>query len=358
MVIRLLLLLLAFGNGCLQAQEAADYKFVDANTLTVLGRAAYVHSGSFHRVDSIFFSELPERVAALATNSAGICISFQTNSKRIKLKWGLEKYNTLWNMTPLAINGLDLYGWHENKWQYIASARPLSDSNEAVVIEDLDGRMRHYRLYLPLYSSLKSIKLGIDSSAIINKSDRLLLPKKKVVIYGSSITQGASASRPGMAYPSILSRQLNIETFNLGFSGSGKMELVLADVLGSMEADVYVLDCVPNPTPEEIKDRAIPFIKRLRQLKPDVPIIMVESIIREQANWSKRIQTRVFEQNREFRKAFGQLKNENYHELYYIQAVDLIGNDHEATIDGTHLTDLGFIRLADAVGKILHKLVD
>ena len=86
-----------------------------------------------------------------------------------------------------------------------------------------------------------------------------------------------------MAYPAILSRRLNIETFNLGFSGSGKMELAMADVMASMDADVYILDCVPNPTPKEISERTIPFIKRLRQLKPGVPIIMIESIIREQS---------------------------------------------------------------------------
>ena len=340
----------------LQAQKDQHYKFTDATELTVLGKSATVN-GAYHRIDSSYFSKLPSRVADLATNSAGICISFRSNSKNISLKWILRKYNNLWNMTPLAVNGMDLYTWNDSVWQYMGSARPASDTNQAIVASALDGSMRHYRLYLPLYSALTTLSIGIDSTATIHKANPGFVPAKKVVIYGSSITQGASASRPGMAYPSILSRKLNIETFNMGFSGSGKMELILADVLASMKADIYILDCVPNPSPAEIKERAVPFVKRLRQLKPNVPIIMVESIIREQSYWNENSGKRMAGQNGEFRKAFEQLTAEKYKDIYYIPATDLTGHDHEATIDGTHLTDLGFTRIADVIGEMLKKVL-
>jgi hypothetical protein len=339
-----------------RAQKETSLKYVDAHTLTVLGQAAAA-KGTYQRVDSVFFSKLPKRVADLATNSAGICVSFQSNSKSISAKWTLHKYVNLWNMTPAAVNGMDLYGWRDGKWQYVASARPTSDTNQAALISNLDGKMRHYRLYLPLYSALTSLSIGIDSMATIEKAADNMLPKKKVVIYGSSITQGASASRPGMAYPSVLSRDINVETFNLGFSGSGKMELILADVLATMEADVYVLDCVPNCTPAEVRERAVPFIKRLRELKPGVPIIMVESIIREQSLWDENRGKQMTGQNNEFRKAYEQLNKEKYKDLYYVPATDLTGHDHEATIDGTHLTDLGFTRLAAVLRNTLQKVL-
>jgi hypothetical protein len=322
-----------------------------------LGRAANVSPNLFHRIDSSDQKKLPVRVAELADNSAGISISFQTNSKRIKVKWGLGKYMNLWNMTPVAVNGLDMYGWKNNHWQYVASAKPLSDTNSAVMISNMDGKMNTFRLYLPLYSELKTIEIGVDTGSVIEKAKEQFIPTKKVVVYGSSVTQGASASRPGMAYPSIISRDLNIETFNLGFSGSGKMEIAMADVLGKMDADVYILDCVPNPSPKQIRERTVPFIKRLRQLKPGIPVILIESIFREDGNWNTVKGNYVTNQNKEFRYAYEQLIHKKVKDLYYISNSDLTGNDHEATVDGTHLSDLGFTRLVKPIEHVLRRVL-
>lgn len=349
------LLLFAFCHHPLFAQDNSPYRFVNGSTLTVLGRAGSVHPAVYHRVDSIDRKKLSARLAELADNAAGININFQTDSKSIKVKWILGKFNQLWNMTPLAVNGMDLYGWKDQHWQYVASARPVADTNAAVLINHLDGNMSTYRIYLPLYAELKSIEIGVDSAATIKPANSEYIPLKKVVIYGSSITQGASASRPGMAYPSIISRDINVETFNMGFSGSGKMEIVLADILAKMDADVYILDCVPNPSPKQIHDRAVPFIRRLRQLKPGVPIILIESIFREDGNWDSVKGKYVADQNKEFRKAYEQLVSEEFPKLYYISNVGLIGDDHEATVDGTHLTDLGFTRFAERVEGVLVK---
>lgn len=341
----------------LLAQDSLSYRFVNGKELTVLGRAASVDPNTYHRVDAQSQTKLPRRVAELSRQSAGISINFQTNAKNIKVKWVLGKYNTLWNMTPVAVNGLDLYGWRENKWQYIASAKPVADTSEAVFIENLDGVMRHYRIHLPLYAELKEIEVGVNAAALLKKADEAFLPNKKVVIYGSSITQGASASRPGMAYTAILARNMHIDTYNLGFSGSGKMELAVADVLAAMPADVYILDCVPNPSPEEIQSRAVPFVKRLRQLKPHVPIILVESVIREHGYWNAKVLDRVQKQNKAFKEAYDKLKREQYPQLYYIPSDNLIGQDHDATIDGTHLTDAGFLRLAQRVQQTLAEVL-
>src|SRR5699024_3555868 len=138
------------------------------------------------------------------------------NSTSIRVKWSLDKYEIWPNMTPLAVNGLDLYGWNGKAWQYVSSAKPSSDNNSAIFIENLDGRMRRYKVYLPLYTELKKIEIGVEKKATIKPVKKAYLGSKRVVIYGSSITQGASASRPGMAYPSSISRKLNVETINLG----------------------------------------------------------------------------------------------------------------------------------------------
>jgi hypothetical protein len=352
------LMILALSMFEAGAQEKTNYRYTDGSELTVSGRSPTVDKDLYLRIDSADAIQLPKKVQELATNSAGINLMFQTDSKSIKVKWTLAKLNTLWNMTSVAVNGLDLYGWNGKSWQYVSSARPSSETNEATFISGLDGKLRHYKLYLPLYSQLKKIAIGVEEGSAIGPAGKGFSGGRKVVIYGSSITQGASASRPGMAYPSIISRNLPVEIFNLGFSGSGKMELQVADILAKMPADLYVLDCVPNPTAKEIHERAIPLIKRLRALQPNVPILMVESIYREAGNWDNKVREEVLSQNREFREAYNQLIAEKYKSIYYLSGKDLMGKDHEATIDGTHLTDLGQLRIAKQVGVKIAEILE
>lgn len=332
-----------------------EYIYTNGKELTVLGRTT-TDTSNYHRVNATDAQNLPARVQELSKYAAGINLIFQTNSKSIAVNWKLERLNSLWHMSSLGVNGLDLYGWNGKSWQFISSARPSGINNKAVFINGLDGEFRHYRIFFPLYAEVKNIEIGILKGAKIKAASKPYIPTKKIAIYGSSITQGIAASRPGMAYPSILSRKLNVETVNLGFSGSGKMEIEIADVLSKIAADVYILDCVPNALPQEIKDRAYPLITKLRQLKPNTPIIMMESVNREGGNWNSIIKNRVSQQNEEFRKTYTKLSLEGQRNIYYINSDDLMGNDHEATVDGTHLTDLGFMRISDAIIKELVRI--
>ncbi|MDX9883540.1 MAG: SGNH/GDSL hydrolase family protein [Prolixibacteraceae bacterium] len=337
--------------------EEPSLKYVRGEKLTLSGQAGTVSTSHFQRIDSLNRTGLTDAVKTLSSHSAGLNILFQTNSRTIGVKWKVKKFNIKPNMTPTAINGLDLYGWNAHSWQFVAFAGPDSSANTALMVQNLDGNMRHYRVYLPLYSELTEIEIGVEEQSVIQPADPEYFPSDKVVIYGSSITQGASASRPGMAYPSIISRNLNVETFNLGFSGSGKMEIEVVDVLAKIPADLYVLDCVPNTSPELIKERALPFIKKLRMLKPGVPILIVESIFRESGHWNREIGDRVRRQNESIKKVYEQLRAENYPQLYYIASDELTGTDHEVTIDGTHLNDLGMMRIAQRIGHEILKIL-
>jgi len=341
-----------------QAQSSENITYIDGRSLTVLGRPNSVNPDSFHRIANEKLNLIPELVKSLSGNSAGINICFQTNSPNIHLKWKLEKLNSWWNMTSIAVNGIDLYGRRNNEWQYVGSAKPVSESNDFTIAKNLDGQLRHYLLYLPLYSEVTSLEIGVDSEAIIMPADPDILPTRKVVIYGSSITQGASASRPGMTYSSIIGRCLNIETFNMGFSGSGKMEIEMAGIIAEMPADLFILDCVPNSSPEEIKLRTIPFVRLLRETNPDVPILMVESIFREGGYWDSEIGSRVKEQNRVFKEAYEALKNSDMKLLFYLETDNLLGKDHEATIDGTHPSDLGHKRIASIMCEEVEKILN
>lgn len=340
-------------NKC-AAQES--YAFVPAQELSLQGKIATATPGLFVRLDTSRVKALPARVQRLSRNTAGMYVDFVTDATSIAVKWTLDEYREMYNMTPLAINGLDLYGWRDDRWQYVASVKPVDSVNERNIIRNLDGTRRKYRLHFPLYTGVTSLEVGVPQGAILEKPGPQEPLQKKIVIYGSSITQGASASRPGLAYPAILARQLDVQTFNLGFSGAGKMELEMAKILGELEADLFVLDCVPNPSPEQIRERALPFIQTLRKLRPEVPILMLESVYRERANWDSETRERVEAQNMAFREAYQSLQDQGMGELYYIPTGELMGSDHEATIDGTHLNDLGQLRMAERVGEEIRKI--
>ncbi|MBE7179269.1 MAG: hydrolase, partial [Mucilaginibacter polytrichastri] len=201
---------------------------------------------------------------------------------------------------------------------------------------------------------LDSLSVGVNDGAVIRKPAKPGIDTtKRVVMYGSSILQGASASRPGMAYPAILSRRTGWEFVNLGFSGNAKMEIELAKYIVQVPANVYVLDCVPNPSPEQIAERAYPFIKYILDHKKSTPVVLVESVHREIAYWDETWKKRVADQNRLFRAAYERLKKEGYKNMYYVTSEGQAGTDHEAAIDGTHLTDMGFMRMADKVLPVI-----
>lgn len=334
-----------------------NLRFTAAGSLLMIGKAKPTDS-IFQRIDAVETKDMPKSVQGLARNSAGIAILFETNSTVIRAKWKLANEVYLANMAPIGHSGLDLYCLKNGKWQFVMTGKPVKGvlEQDQVIIQHLDTAMKQFMLYLPLYNTVSDLQIGVQQSAIIRKPDHPgINTTKRVVMYGSSILQGASAGRPGMAYPAILQRKTGYDVINLGFSGSAKMEMELARYLASVPADLYILDCIPNPSPEQIKERSYHFIKYLREQKPLVPIILVETILRENGNWDQNLGKNVINQNIEIRRTYERLKKEGIKNFYYLTADKLIGNDHEATIDGVHLTDLGFMRMAEAVLPLIKK---
>lgn len=334
------------------AQEVKYYEVQDFK----LGGQASQAEGTYQRFGNKDMEGLPKRVQELSQNTAGIYLDFHTDSPIIDLRWEVDRYRSLKNLTPIAINGFDLYARNEETWQFVGVAVPQDKQSIANMLRHGDGEMQQYRLYFPLYTGLVHLEIGINPDSNILQEQETE-PSKKILMYGSSITQGASASRPGMAFPSLLSRMLNVEVLNYGFSGSGKMEPEVAEVLSGIPSDLIVLDCVPNPSPQEISTRTLPFVKRLRQSQPATPIVMVESVFREHAHWNKKLAQQVAAQNKAFKEAYQELKAQGIEDLYYVNSDGHIGSDHEGTIDGTHFSDLGHYRMAEKLAPILSDIL-
>jgi hypothetical protein len=331
-------------------------KYEDAANLLIIGKAKTTGS-IYQRIDSVEAKDMPQAVKNLAKQSAGIAILFETNSRIIRAKWSLPKEVYLHNMTPDAHSGLDLYCFKAGKWQFVSIGRVAPGINQnQLIVQNMDSTVKQFMLYLPLYNGVNRLQIGIQNTATINKpAQPAINTTRRIVVYGSSVVQGASASRAGMAYPAILQRRTGFDCINLGFSGSAKMEMPLAQYLATVPADCYVLDCIPNPTPEEISERSYPFIKYLHEQQPTIPIVLVETIFRQNGLWDQQVGNTVKEQNSAIRKTYERLKKEGVKNIYYLESDKLIGNDHEATIDGIHLTDLGFTRIADAILPVIKK---
>ena len=329
----------------LSAQQTGGIVYVDAKELTLIGKANSTPD-LYHRIDTLQYQKMPLAVKKLFTNSAGLAIVFKTNSNTISARWTTANPKTSSNMTAIAHKGLDLYIKRDGEWIFAGVGRPTVNSTTAQVVQNMEDGEKECLLYLPLYDEIKSLEIGVAEDSFIEPSVNPF--RKKVLIYGSSITQGASASRPGMAYPARLSRKSGINFINLGLSGNGKMEQSVADMLTEIEADAYILDCAANPSPDEISQRTGYLVKTIRNRHSGAPIIMIQSVVREGGNFDVKVKERVTGQNKNFKHEFEKLKSAGIKDLYFIEG-ELLGTDHEGTTDGVHPNDLGFDRILDVI---------
>lgn len=336
------------------AQQKGPMAFTDAHDLTLIGKAQ--DSGSFfHRLDTSAYPAIPRSVRFLATQSAGLAISFKTNSSKISAKWCTSPHAAAANMTGIAYEGMDLYIKRGDRWQYAGVARPAAhDCSEVLIVENMAPGEKTCLLFLPTYDETISLSIGIDAGSKIAPGVNPF--RKKILIYGSSIVQGASASRPGLAYPAKLSRETGYNFINLGFSGNGKMEPEVADMIASMYMDAVILDCVPNPTPEEVLVRTATLVNTIRKYHPKIPIIAIQSVAREKGNFDTTIAERVALKNRYFKLEIEKLQQHDSN-LYFISADGLLGDDQEGTTDGIHPNDLGFDRMLEKIRPMILKIL-
>jgi len=335
----------------------SDFHYFNGLKFNINGK--FNNEENFSRLPLKFKNIVRPAVWSLSKNSSGISIRFKTNSPSISVKWELSNFREHSNMSRICASGLDLYCLVDNKWQYVRSGIPTNFKTEQLLVSEMDTITKEFTLNLPLYDGIENIEIGIKKGFEISKSADDYRIKNPIVFYGTSITQGGSASRPGLAYPSIISRDLNVETINLGFSGNGKFENSVGLALCEIDAEMYVIDCVPNSSPEVIKQNTFNLIKQIRKAKPKTPILLVESIIQEYSYFQKTDKT-IFGglkyiqfQNYELKNAYNKSIEEGIDNLFYLSSDGLIGYDHEGTIDGTHLNDLGMKRIA---GKIENKI--
>lgn len=319
--------------------------------------------------ENIGYNRLPDKaesavrdpVWSLSRSSAGLSIRFETDALAISIQYQVDGNLAMDHMPATGVSGVDLYLKNGNDWLWCRGKYQFKNTIQYdFVVDTLSDGTKSYQLYFPLYNNIKNLQIGVP----LENALKFLPPRKEkpIVVYGTSIAQGACASRPGMAWTNILSRKLEYPVVNLGFSGNGRLEPEVIDLINEIDASVFVLDCLPNLSPNEertqaeIQNRIGKSVAAIRSKHPKTPILLVQH-----AGYSDGLvdsnRKGVYETlNNWMTQSFESLKKQGVKNLYMLTKAE-INLTNDAFVDGTHPTDLGMEQYADAYEKILLPLV-
>lgn len=318
----------------------------------------------FDRLPSRAETKLRPAVWGLSHNSAGGYINFKTNATNIVVRYKVTGNHSMAHMPATGVSGVDLYARDINgEWQWASGRYSFGDTLEYRFSNlSLSAKEEEFRLYLPLYNTVSWMNIGVPA-----ESNFVFLPvssEKPIVAYGTSILQGACASRPGLAWTNILGRKTDIPIINLGFSGNGQLEQEVIDLMNEQDASLFVLDCMPNLVDsikfsrQEIGERILSSVKSLQAHHPKTPIILVEhccglpftnmeSAVIKNYKWSSAV----------LAETFDSMKMMGFRNIYLL-TTEAIGFDIESTVDGTHPNDIGMMKYADAYETIIRKILN
>lgn len=356
-----ILLLLLCSSLTIQAQ-AQTHWFNPADA-----KATVIHGQALSSEIASTYTRLPQRAQAevstalwnLAQQSAGLSLQFHTNAPKITVKYVVTGNLAMPHMPTTGVSGLDLYAINrKGQWgREIASGYHFGDtcsfSFTTLRNNCSDKEALAYALLLPLYNGVKFLEIGIPDNCSLEWIPQPT--EKPIVIYGTSIAQGACASRPGMAWGNILARKLNRPLINWGFSGNGKLETGMLNIVSEVDAALFVLDCLPNLSGESylsgLSKRITDAVMLLRS-KHTAPIILVDHA---SGNFDKG-NHRTQKANKISKDTYKALRAAGVKNLHYItfQEINLA---EDALVDYVHPSDYGMEQIATAYAKKISKIL-
>ena len=316
-----------------------------------------------------YFDRLPARAKGkvrdavwnLSRDSAGMLVRFETDAPVIHARYKLRSARlAMPHMPATGVSGVDLYARDEDgRDRWLAVSKPAAQQVNAQLMEGIaprpGGQPRLYTLYLPLYNGLETLEIGVPEGT---KFEGVAPRKEKpILFYGTSIMHGACATRTGMSISGILGRRLNRPVINLGFSGNGRLELEVGEFLSELDPAVFAIDCLPNVDAAVVQKQAEPLVRQLRQARPDTPILLVEDRTYTNAPFRPSAQQRHATSRAALKQAYANLQKAGVDKLFYLEGDVLLGDDGEAATDGSHPSDLGMVRYADAYEPVLREIL-
>ena len=341
------------------AQSFTWYNPMETSPSCISGRAWNEEiKASYARMPERLQRNMPEKVRNFSKNAAGLSIMFTTNTRNLQIKYTIEPGAQMVNMARLNQAGVDLYATNKRgKTHWIGNHMQWNWKDTITfTFRDLETKTGVYELFLPPYSTITSLKIGCDK-----KADLTFVPTrtdKPVVIYGSSIVQGASPSRPGLTWTNTLKRITGLNIVNLGFSGSCLMEPEVFDAICEIDARCFVIDPIPNSyrlTANEIATRIRYGVTQIRQ-RSYAPIIISESYLQADRAFHPHAEDQLRKANKALCHIVKLLQKEGVKNLFLMKSKD-IKMTEDAMIEATHPNDIGCIIYANAYKKKLKKVL-
>ncbi|MBQ9545418.1 MAG: SGNH/GDSL hydrolase family protein [Clostridia bacterium] len=322
--------------------------------------------GLMRSVDDSYFIRLPEDIAKatsdgvawLNKNTAGGRVRFSTDSPRIVLKVTYDPRTRFVHMPATGVRGFDLYTDTAAESVYTRTFVPEvgeeSRKGYTSAVGELPAKMTSYTINFPLYNNVSEVLLGFEPGSRVEKGIEYPF-SKPIIYYGSSITQGGCASRPGNCFTSVASRALNMDHVNLGFSGSGKGETVMMEYIASLDMDVFVYDYDHNaPSPAHLAQTHERGYRIIREKHPDVPIVILSK-----PDWTF-YEIDCTERRNVIMRTYSKAIAEGDTNVFFVD-----GRSHFAacrdryacTVDGCHPNDLGMYYMANSVINAVKSLI-
>lgn len=354
------LALVCLGGAQLPAQETKPkddgVRWMDVKALGLEGQGWTDVKAPYDRLPARAEGKVRDAVWNLSRHSAGMCVRFVTDAPKIQARWTVTNSRLeMPHMPATGVSGVDLYARDEHgRWRWVAVGQPKAATNDIVLAQGIKPGKREYLVYLPLYNGTASAEIGVPQGSVLEKAPAYPAERARpIVYYGTSITHGACASRPGMVHTAILQRRYDRPAINLGFSGNGRMEPEVTEFLAELDPAAYVIDCCPNMSGAETAARTKPLVAQLRKAHPRTPIVLVEDRRYTDAWLIASKGERNDGNHAALKQAYEELLAAGEKNLYYIPGDDLLGDDGDGAVDSSHPNDLGFLRQADAFDKVL-----
>lgn len=322
-----------------------NVKFYDIQDEPFSLYGVFFENGLYRRMPEHVAKSISPNIDRLHTHTAGGRLKFITNSRYVAIKAVMPVIGKMAHFALTGSAGFDLYTGKKEEY-YNSFTPPFNISNGYESVIHFESRaQREITINFPLYSSVSALYIGLECDAVLKKSSGYR-SQKPIVFYGSSITQGGCSSRPGNAYTSVLSRALQMDHVNLGFSGSAKAEDAMAQYIKSLDMALFVYDYDHNaPTLAHLQQTHQKMFLSIRQVQPDLPIVILSRPKYRLNNVEK-------ERLEIIKNTYHTAFDAGDRNVYFVDGATLMKYaKNGGTVDGTHPNDLGFYSMAKALIK-------
>ncbi|MCR5560512.1 MAG: SGNH/GDSL hydrolase family protein [Bacteroidales bacterium] len=349
-----ILLVIAFLAAGLAA-FGQEKQWTEASSLTLIGKLFPDTPNPYHRIDTVRFKGFTAKENGQVRMSSGIAVSFVTDSPFIYVKTDYANPSNGSNITGTSSRGYDLYIKRNGEWIWAGSNAPSWNhlGGEVRLVRNMEEKEHECLMYLPTFSEENSILIGTKEGSTIKPGPEPF--RHRVGLFGSSYMHGASTSRSGMAVPAQLTRMTGIQILSIACSGNSKLQPYFADALREADVEAYIFDSFSNPSAKMIQERLFPYIEKIREKQPDVPIIFISSIWRERNNFDQKSYADEMAKM-EMADSLMKIACKKYNDVYWVKS-DASTPRHNHQVDGVHPDDYGYELWAESICKPIVKIL-